>query len=170
MIHIILLDETRALCGQAFIHLYFPPDITFSQMMKAIYFKFDRDERDLTLINYSQENPNRKIHEIFIMKEQSIYISNNSGVLGGIFNVYGKRINLLFNGNNITIGILNSNKKLMKEIESQEGKKVKKIYIEGKELNMDGEKSLLSLGIKEDCSINIKNKVMNKLSKYITSK
>ena len=151
MIHIILLDETRALCGQAFIHLYFPPDITFSQMMKAIYFKFDRDERDLTLNNYSQENPNRKIKE-FIQKEASTYISTNGGILGGILNIYGKRINLCFNGYIITIGILNSYKKLMKEIESQEGKKVKKIYIEGKELNMDEEKSLLSLGIKEDCS------------------
>ena len=151
MKHIILIDELKKLCGQSFIHLYFPPEITFSQMMRAIYFKFDRDERDLFL-NYSQKNPNIKIHEIFNLKEQSIYISINSGLLGGICNIYGKKINLRFNFNTIAIGILNSNKILIKVIELQENKKVKKIYIEGKELNMEGEKSLLSLGIKEDSS------------------
>ena len=121
-------------------------------MMKAIYFKFDKDERDLILIDYSQRNPNNKIREIFRFKEQSIPISINSGVLGGINNMYGKKINLSFNDDIITIGILNSNKALNKEIEYQKGKKVKKIYINGKELNMEGEKSLFSLGIKEDWS------------------
>ena len=95
------------------------------------------------------------------MKEQSIYISINSGLLGGIYNIYGKKINLLFNGYNIIIGILNSNKKLINEIECQENKKVKKIYIEGKELNIEEEKSLLSLGIKKNssnCKVELEDK------------
>ena len=53
------------------------------------------------------------------------------------------------------MGILNSNKKLIEDIECrecQEGKKVTKLYIKGKELNIEKEKSLLSFGIKEDCS------------------
>jgi len=84
MIHIILIDELEQLCCSSSINLLFPTDITFSQMMKAIYFKFDKNERDLILINYSLMNLNNKIQKIF-PKEQGIYFSINSGLLGGIF-------------------------------------------------------------------------------------
>ena len=62
------LKNTYELCGQPFIHLYFPPYITFSQMMKAIYFKFDRDERDFFLINYQYMKGNNIIQDIFTNK------------------------------------------------------------------------------------------------------
>ena len=152
MIHMNLIDQGKELCGQSFIHLYFPLDITFSQMKKAIYFKFDRDERDLSLIYYNYVKGNNIIRDIFIKKIVTIYISTNTGVLGGILNKYGKLIDLYFPGYTINIGILNSNKKLVKDIECQEEKKVKKIYIKGKELNIKEEKSLSSLGINENCS------------------
>ena len=141
--------------GSIYANLYFPSDITFSEMLKAIYFKFDRDYRDLQL-NYYCENVNDKIKEIFGDKKVfSIWDNVHGGVLGGIVNIYGKKINLYFPRYTINMGILNSNKKLIKDIECQEcqeGKKVKKLYIKGKELNIQEEKSLLSLGIKEDCS------------------
>lgn len=152
MINIKLFGATYDLCQKNAVNLFFPPYITFSEMLKAIYFKFDRDNRDLHLF-YSCQNVNDKIKEIFNnRKEVSIEISLHGGVLGGILNKYGKLIYLHFPGYTINIGILNSNKKLIKDIECQEEKKVKKIYIEGKELNIGEEKSLLSLGIKEDCN------------------
>ena len=147
------LKNTYELCGQGVIQLFFPPYITFSQMMKAIYFKFDRDEKDLFLINYPFiKGNNIIIQDIFNNKRRDIDISTGSGVLGGILNKYGKLIDLNFPGYTINIGILNSNKKLVKDIEYQEEKKVKKIYIKGKELNIKEEKSLSSLGINENCS------------------
>jgi len=148
MINIRLEGSIRA-------NLYFPSDITFSEMLRAIYFKFDRDDRDLQL-NYYCENVNDKIKEIFGDKKVfSIWNNVHGGILGGIVNIYGKKINLYFPRYTISMGILNSNKKLIEDIECQEcqeGKKVTKLYIKGKELNIEKEKSLLSFGIKEDCS------------------
>ena len=120
--------------------------------MKAICFKFDRDERDFFLINYKYTEGNNIIQDIFTNKRRDIDITTSSGILGGTFNKYGKLIDLDFPGYTINIGILNSNKKLVKDIECQEEKKVKKIYIKGKELNIKEEKSLSSLGINENCS------------------
>jgi hypothetical protein len=152
MINVRLLEETRQLCGFPIINLYFPPYITFSQMMKAIYFKFDRDDRDLSLGDYSYVNLNDKIQEIFgnrTIVDIVVYI--HGVLLGGVLNIYGKQIYLHFPKFTINTGVLNSNKKLIKDIERQESKIVKKININGKELNIGKEKSLLSFGIKEDC-------------------
>ena len=135
--------------------LYFPLDITFSEMLKTIYFKFDRDNRDF-FIDYYCEKVNDKIKEIFGNKKV-VYITvrDAGGILSGFRSKYGKEINLYFHNYNIQIGILNSNKQLIKIIDCLEydyTKKVRKLYIEGKELNIEEEKSLLSFGIKEDCS------------------
>ena len=134
--------------------LYFPLDITFSEMLKTIYFKFDRDNRDF-LIDYYCEKVNDKIKEIF-GNRKVVYITarDGGGILGGFHSIYGKKINLYFHNYTINIGILNSNKKLIEYIKClvcDYRKKVRKLYIEGKELNIEEEKSLLSFGIKEDC-------------------
>ena len=79
--------------GSISAHLYFPSDITFSEMLKAIYFKFDKDNRDL-VFDYSCKNVNDKIKEIFGNRKKeciSTYVSG--GILAGINNIYGKKIN-----------------------------------------------------------------------------
>ena len=141
------------LTGSINADLYFPSDITFSEMLKVIYFKFDRDNKNLFL-DYSCDKVNDEIKEIFGNRKNvcvSAYFSEE--IIGGIVNIYGKQIYLHFDDYSfsIGIGILNSNKKLIKDIENHILKKVKKLYIEEKELNIQEEKSLLSFGIKKDC-------------------
>ena len=155
MTGITLIDSTLDLCGIMHIHFNFPSNISLSEMFKAIYLKFGRDKRDLTFLNCS-DFPYKKLKDKFSGIFRTINISTHCGILGGIFNVYGKKI-ILNNDNRtiIEIGTLNSNKKLKKYIEMQEGKKLKKLYIDGKEIDLDEEKSLASLGIQEG-SYNLK--------------
>ena len=79
----------------------------------------------------------------------AINITTHGGILGGIFNTHGKKLKLNYNGNLFTIGAFNSNKKLKNVIEAQERKKLKKLYIDGKEVDLCEEKSLASLGLQE---------------------
>ena len=130
------------------INFNFPSDITLSQMFKAIYLKFGRDNRDLTFLNCS-DFPYEKLKDKFSGNFGTISVSIHDGILGGIFNVYGKRIILKNDGNLFSIGTLNSNKKLKNDLEMQVGKKIKKLYIDGVEVDLVQEKSLASLGIQE---------------------
>ena len=96
-------------------------------MFKAIYLKFGRDKRDLTFCDYSNslhmKIKDKNLGSCFL----EINITTHGGILGGIFNIYGKKIILNNNGNLFTIGALNSNKKLKNDIEAQKKKKIKKI-------------------------------------------
>ena len=149
MIRIILQDGSLDLCGSMRVGIDFPSDISFSEMFKAIYLKFGRDKRDLTFCDYSNslhmKIKDKNLGSCFL----AINVTTHGGILGGIFNIYGKKIELNYNGNLFTIGALNSNKKLKNDIEAQERKKLKKLYIDGKEVDLCEEKSLASLGIQE---------------------
>ena len=135
-------------------NFYFPGNISFSEMMKVIYFSMDQDNRILKFLDYRNVNGNDKIKTIF-NNETWITINTcitNRIIGGGILYKYGNIINLQFpNMCYIEIGILNSNKLLFDFIECLLCKKVKRIDIKGKELYKKEEKSLFSLGIKEDC-------------------
>jgi hypothetical protein len=135
-------------------NFYFPGNISFSEMMKVIYFSMDQDNRILKFLDYRNVNGNDKIKTIF-NNETWITINTcitNRIIGGGILYKYGNIINLKFpNMCYIEIGILNSNKLLFDFIECLLCKKVKRIDIKGKELYKNEEKSLFSLGIKEDC-------------------
>ena len=149
MIRIILQDVSLNLCGSKNVGIDFPSDISFSEMFKAIYLKFGRDKRDLTFWNYSNslhmKIKDKNLGSCFL----AINVTTHGGILGMIFNIYGKKIKLNYNGNLFTIGAFNSNKKLKNVIEAQERKKLKKLYIDGKEVDLCEEKSLDSLGIQE---------------------
>jgi len=148
IIRVTLIDSTLDLCGIMHINFNFPSDITLSQMFKAIYLKFGRDNRDLTFLNCSDFHY-EKLKDKFSGNFGTISVSIHDGILGGIFNVYGKRIILKNDGNLFSIGTLNSNKKLKNDLEMQVGKKIKKLYIDGVEVDLVQEKSLASLGIQE---------------------
>lgn len=148
MVRITLIDSTLDICGTMHINFNFPSDISFSEMFKAIYLKFGRDKRDLTFFNCS-DFLHKKLKEKISGSFLTINVNIHSSILGGIFNIYGKKIILKNNSNLIMIGTLNSNKKLKSDIEMQEGKKLKKLYIDGIEVDLVGEKSLASLGIQE---------------------
>lgn len=154
MTDIRFIDNSLMLNGERIINLFFPSEITFTKMMKSLYLKFGRDQRDLKLANYNKYNfsyETRKIQDEFREKFGTISVNISSvGSRGGIFNMYGKKIFINFPEFNIITGILNSNKKLIADIECQQQKKVKKLYINDKEINIDIEKSLASLGITED--------------------
>ena len=149
MIWIILQNGSLDLCGSKNVGIDFPSDISFSEMFKAIYLKFGRDKRDLKFCDYSNslhmKIKDKNLGSCFL----AINVTTHGGILGGIFNIYGKKIILNNNGNLFTIGALNSNKKLKNDIEAQERKKLKKLYIDGKEVDLCEEKSLASLGIQE---------------------
>ena len=134
--------------------LLFPDDISFSEMLKAIYFKYGIDEK--SIFNYF--NPN----QILKSYNTTIRIELSSCVYGGNIYNYGKKIKVDAKGDgihtSIIIGILDSNKELIRRINSlicDERKKIKNCYIDKKDLNIKEEKSLLSLGIKSDFSCTI---------------
>ena len=74
-------------------------------------------------------------------------------------NTFGKKINIKIKfvsnqGNNYymihQVGIYNSTKQLINLVEGLSLKKVKKFYLGNKQINLEEEKSFISLGIKED--------------------
>ena len=136
------------------INLFFPSEITIAEMMKTLYLKFGMDQRGLKLKNYyiyDVSYETKKIQDEFRSKTVTIsLIILGAGSSGGIFNIYGKKIFINFPKFNITTGILNSNIKLVSDIECQRHQKVKKLYIDDEEIDIDIEKSLASLGITED--------------------
>lgn len=142
------LDET--------LFLPFPSNIPVSEMKKAIELKLGYHN-----ISFSGKlglsNKDKIIKNIFkIDYRLDIFLP-----LGGpltILDEFGKKV--LVNVTDINkevitefeIGLLNSNKYLIKRIESYMNKKfkVKKLYFEEKEISLDKEKSLTSLGIKDN--------------------
>ena len=81
--------------------------------------------------------------------------------------IFGKKIFLTIKYINLNrylfkynFGILNSIQYIIKRIEIQEEVKIEKIYLEGKEINFEEDRSLASLGINKDCTLSvlIKNK------------
>ena len=147
--------------------LFFPDDISFSEMLKIIFFTFGLDQSSLinrNLIVYAEKN-------LLLRDKFKYYIKNeirfSDNVLGGIQTCFGKDIKAEifekgknYSLNTINIGLLNSNKHLINRIRiylclDNDKKKINKITIDGKEIDIKEEKSLLSLGIKDDFSCKI---------------
>ena len=153
MINITLTDEAKTLFGQYKINLIFPSNITISEMLKAIYLKFGYDNRSL-LFHTSFSDKNEKLKNIFFHINNIVYVSKGGELMGGNIRIFGKpmKANLLMKNNKFVfeIGTLNSNKQLAKNAGNYIVKKIKKLYINKKKLNLKEEKSLLSLGIKDN--------------------
>ena len=144
--------------GDIYCTLCFPDDISFSEMLKVIFFQFGLDQSSLVnknIIEYAKRN--MILRDKFNYFNNAIHFSNN--VLAGSGSSIGKAIKgeIFDFGKNrlliVNIGLLNSNKNLIDRIYNFLGlhnKHIKKIIINGKEIDIKEEKSLLSLGIKYD--------------------
>ena len=151
--------------GNTYCTLIFPDDISFSELLKIIFFTFGEDKSTLSskkLIEYAESN--------LILRDKFNYFRNkiyfSSCLFGGCGICIGKAIKVeIFEkgekcGLIIDIGLLNSNKELIERIRillclDSEKKRINKIIIGGKEIDIKKEKSLLSLGIKDNFNCNI---------------
>ena len=137
----------------------FPNNIKLYELKRAIHLKFGYDKKNLFFEKYSTSfRSNDKIKSQFFPFE-TLYISIvGKGVLGFSLDIFGESIGIKIRDKNkeesfatIRIGLLNSNMHLIKALKILSHEIVKNIYINGKELYKEGERSLLSLGINKDC-------------------
>lgn len=146
--------------------LSFPSNIPISEMKKAIELKLGylnilfsgkrlyRDDIIIkNLFNSSNNNCPYNLNVYIPKGELLAFIKYGKQVLVNVIDKNGKK-------NYIdAIGLLNSNKFLIKMIEGQylDEYKVKKAYFNGKEISLDKEKSLNSYGIKDNfiCEVEI---------------
>ena len=155
-IHIIFVDDYKYIPD---ISMHFPSNITFFQMMKAFNYKIGCCIGDNSFINYSFQDENKTLKEIFTKPYNNLIHYYRAGQFKNLNNdVYGKKIDInitdIRTNKNLTniacLGLLNSNKLLVQRIESETIKKVKKIIFNGKILNIGDEMSIKSLGIQTD--------------------
>ena len=128
-------------------------------MMKAFNYKFGYCKGDNIFINYKFQDENKTLKEIFTNPYNNLIHYYRAGQFK-TFNIalYGKKIDIniydIRNNKNLTtitcLGLLNSNKLLVRRIESETTKKVKKIIFNAKILNIEDEMSIKSLGIQTD--------------------
>ena len=126
-------------------------------MKKAIHLKFGYNKKNLILESDYFFKDNDIINNIYplLYKRLSFNIAGK-GLLGTSINIYGKEIEseILINKEKVRlkaiIGTLNSNKHLIKYIEASRFETVTRMYFNEKEIDMECEKSLLSLGIKSN--------------------
>ena len=136
----------------------FPEYITVSQMLKAIYLKLGYDRRNLYIEHFQSLNNNEIIGKLTYMNHKKHQIYKLYELLGGPIHIFGKEIKIKIsnlNAYNCIIGLLNSNKDLVKKIEQENLIIIKEIYSIENKLNIDEEKSLCSLGIKDDINLTI---------------
>jgi hypothetical protein len=135
--------------------LQFPPNITISQMKKAIYLKFGYNKKQI-LSNWipNKYNDNETLEDIY---DISLSYEKAQQILNWIINFFGKKIEIEIEKKVkrknqpsviVILGTLNTNKLLVKRIEADLQEKVKKIYFNEKELDIKNEMSIASLGIK----------------------
>ena len=133
-------------------------------MKKAIHLKFGYNKKNLKLESDYFVKDDDIINNIYhiLCKGLSFNIAGK-GLLGTSINTYGKVIEckiLVINKVRMKaiIGTLNSNKHLIKYIETSCFETVTRMYFNEKEIDIECEKSLLSLGIKNnfDCKIETK--------------
>ena len=144
--------------------LEFPKNISINELQKAFYLKFGYNKANLKLYNYSQHSlddyNNKKVYELFVF---TIYFRiAGDGLLGTYIQTFGKVINVEVGfvlNNQIVhqtapIGLLNTCKDLINYIEaslSDSSLKIKRIFLNKKDVNINEIKSLASLGINNDC-------------------
>ena len=100
---------------------------------------------------------NNKVYELLFPKV--IFTVNGEGILGTGIRFFGKEIDIKISygkdyKNRITahIGLLNSNKDLMKYIENCLEAKIKKMVLNHKEINLNEIRSIASFGVYSDCN------------------
>lgn len=137
--------------------IHVPDNIKLSQLLKALIFHFGCEYyfyyQGKKLKEYDYNIDNKIILEGYPIEViqsdfQKLY-----------FTIFGKEIDLKVKfehekernlSHNYKIGTLNSIKELVKIIEIQNYIKVKAFYLDGKQINIEEDRSFISLGIKED--------------------
>ena len=147
------------------LYLEFPKNVTVNELQKAFYLKFGYNKTNMNLYNYSYNSLNdyndKKVYELFIF---TIYFRiAGEGLLGTYIQTFGKVINVEIEytlnheivHQTTQIGLLNTCNDLINYIEeslSDSSLKIKRIYLNKKEVNINEIKSLSSLGINNDCA------------------
>lgn len=136
-----------------------PGNSTISELIKVINYKLDGDQRNLNLmVNGSTFTESTKelkdimtsnilTIEVFEINKMPIYFGKNINATL-IINEKGVQKEI-----KITFGNLESTKTLYERFETMIGKKIKKLYLNEKEINREDVKSLLSIGIKNDFTL-----------------
>ena len=139
--------------GTPGVSLQFPSSITISQMKKAIYLKFGYLKREIICDFFLRRN-DETFEKIFPGAfDKSLSYSKAYQVLNYRINIFGKKFKIKIQRIrdqyqlNVILGALNSNKLLVRRIEAELQEKVKQIYLNEKELNINNEMSITSLGI-----------------------
>ena len=146
------------------LYLEFPKNATINELQKAFYLKYGYNRANMSLYDYTYHSlndyNNKKVYELFIF---TIYFRiAGDGLLGTYIQTFGKVINVEVGfvlNNQIVhqtapIGLLNTCKDLINYIEaslSDSSLKIKRIFLNKKEVNINEIKSLGSLGINNDC-------------------
>ena len=140
--------------------LKFPKNITVDELQKAIYLKFGYNKSNLILYDYKHHPLNshlyKKVYELFAQK--IFFKIAGDGLLSPYIQRFGKDICVKVIDKKTQkstlstyIGLLNSNKDLIKYIEINLDIKIKKMYLNKKEVNINEIRSLSSLGITHNC-------------------
>ena len=139
--------------GFVFKTIIVPLNTKLSQIFKALILHFGCDYRFIYNSKFISEKDDRTCSE---GERIECYEPN---FLPTYINIFGKKINIKIKfvsnqGNNdymnYQVGIYNSTKQLTSLVENQRFIKVKKCYLGNKQINLEEEKSFISLGIKED--------------------
>lgn len=136
----------------------FPSNITFEEMVKIFNLKFGYCQSDFVFLNYMFTNKKVVLKELFPNKLNIIHYRETGRVKTFNIFVYGKRLTVeveLGDGRGTCItclGLLNSNKLLIKRIEAELMIKIKNIYLRNTKLNIKDEMSLKSMGIINNCT------------------
>ena len=142
--------------------LVIPSNTKFSQLYKALILHFGSDYMFLFNSFIIQEKDDRIIGNGSIIECRKRW-----EVIGEYANKFGKIINIKINFKdskgetvkssscNFQVGIFNSIKRFKEAIENQTYFKINCFYLKEKKINFEEDKSFASLGIKEDCEIQI---------------
>lgn len=140
--------------------LKFPKNITVDELQKAIYLKFGYNQSNLILYDYKYHPLNYKLYKkVYEFFEPKIFFKiAGDGLLSSYIQIFGKDICVKVIDKKTQkstlsayIGLLNSNKDLIKYIEINLDIKIKKMYLNKKEVNINEIRSLSSLGITNNC-------------------
>ena len=142
--------------------LSFPSNISINEMRKAVFSKLHLNSKSSSIIGLNSYDQNSKIN---IFNQNMPFQINEPDGLNCHWKL-GKTIlaNIIFNSKEkinftIEIGDLDSTKKLLGQIEIDEGTKIKEININGKVFKPTDEIDLRTIGINKDfnCIASIEN-------------
>ena len=143
--------------------LVVPSNTKFSQLYKALILHFGSDYRFLFNSNIIKEKDDDRIirdGSIIECYEQWEDISGYTYKFGKIINIKinfkdSKGKTMKISSWKLEVGIFDSIQRFKGYIEKQTGFGVKCFYLKEKKINFEEDKSFASLGIKEDCEIQI---------------